>query len=629
MPCMPARRELHTGRYNFLHRGWGPLEPFDDSVPQILADHGVYTHLATDHLHYWEDGGATYHGRYRTFEFFRGQEGDAWKGQVSDPDIPDALRHRRDHIWRQDWVNRQHLSDEADHPQTRTFDAGLEFLRTNHTADNWFLQIETFDPHEPFFSYDRHKQHYPHTYDGPHFDWPDYKQVQETDEQTEHARYEYAALLTMCDRSLGRVLDAMDELGLWDDTLLIVNTDHGLLLGEHGWWGKSVQPWYDETIHTPLFIWDPRSRVQDERRQALVQTIDLGPTLLEFFDLDRTPDMQGHPLRQTVADDTPVREAGLFGGFGGHVSVTDGRYVYMRACAYPDNQPLHEHTLMPTHMRGRFNPAELKNAELAPAFPFTKDVPLLKVPGHPLSNPYAFGTLLFDLHTDPGQQHPLLDDDLELRMATLLTEQLRAADGPKEQYDRLGLPTTGPVTAQHLLARTQKPQADAALQPPPRPEDFPTGPLSVHTPLRKLLAHPQAEAVLRTHFAALLDGLFARAATNLSLLQIAASAIGLLSNDRLRAIATQLAGIDTPTPEPASSSGWCGPSRTLPERTGSPSLASTPPPMATSSPARPPRPGRGIRSVCARRTPALRHAGRGRTRSCARPAEPCGRRPGR
>ena len=34
MPCMPARREMHTGRHNFLHRSWGPLEPFDDSVPR-------------------------------------------------------------------------------------------------------------------------------------------------------------------------------------------------------------------------------------------------------------------------------------------------------------------------------------------------------------------------------------------------------------------------------------------------------------------------------------------------------------------------------------------------------------------------------------------------------------------
>ncbi len=61
MPCMPARRELHTGRYNFLHRSWGPLEPFDDSMPQILSENGIYTHLITDHAHYFEDGGGTYH----------------------------------------------------------------------------------------------------------------------------------------------------------------------------------------------------------------------------------------------------------------------------------------------------------------------------------------------------------------------------------------------------------------------------------------------------------------------------------------------------------------------------------------------------------------------------------------
>ena len=67
MPCMPARRELHTGRYNFFHRGWGPLEPFDDSMPEILKNAGVYTHLVSDHQHYWEDGGATYHGRYSSW----------------------------------------------------------------------------------------------------------------------------------------------------------------------------------------------------------------------------------------------------------------------------------------------------------------------------------------------------------------------------------------------------------------------------------------------------------------------------------------------------------------------------------------------------------------------------------
>lgn len=78
LPCMPARRELHTGRMNFLHRSWGPMEPFDDSMPEILKQNGIYTHLVSDHHHYWEDGGATYHGRYSSWEASRGQEGDKW-----------------------------------------------------------------------------------------------------------------------------------------------------------------------------------------------------------------------------------------------------------------------------------------------------------------------------------------------------------------------------------------------------------------------------------------------------------------------------------------------------------------------------------------------------------------------
>jgi hypothetical protein len=90
MPCMPARREIHTGRYNFLHRSWGPLEPFDDSMPAILSAHGVYSHLVSDHYHYWEEGGCNYHTRYASWEISRGQEGDAWKGDVRSPDIPET-----------------------------------------------------------------------------------------------------------------------------------------------------------------------------------------------------------------------------------------------------------------------------------------------------------------------------------------------------------------------------------------------------------------------------------------------------------------------------------------------------------------------------------------------------------
>ncbi|TDD67512.1 sulfatase [Jiangella aurantiaca] len=541
MPCMPARRELHTGRYGFLHRGWGPLEPFDDSMPQLLAEHGVYTHLASDHQHYWEDGGGTYHTRYRSWEFFRGQEGDPWKGQVAEPDVPDAVRLVRNRLWRQDWVNRRYLEHEEEHPQTRTVDAGLEFVATNHEQDRWLVQIETFDPHEPFFTYKQYRDRYPHDYAGPHFDWPEYKRVTERPVAVDHVRYEYAALLSMCDHSLGRVLDAMDRYRSWDDTMLVVGTDHGFLLGEHGWWGKNVQPWYDETIHTPLFIWDPRVGSADERRSSLVQTIDLAPSLLEFFGAERPPDMQGSPLLETIASDRPVREAALFGSFGGHVNVTDGRYVYMRAPATPENAPLFEYTLMPTHMRARFAVDELAEAQLARPFAFTKGCPTLRVPAPGQANAHVFGTLLFDLQTDPEQERPLVDDELERRMATLMVELMRSADAPPEQYQRLGLPAAGEVEDRHLLIQRQRDHSERATAALPRPEDLPAGGIDVSTPITKLLADPGVVAAIDGTVPGLLDNPRVATLGHVSLLELAALAPSVLDGPKLRALADALA----------------------------------------------------------------------------------------
>ena len=59
MLCMPARRDMQGGRHIFLNRSWGPLEPFDNSFLEALKARGVYSHLISDHYHYWEDGGAT------------------------------------------------------------------------------------------------------------------------------------------------------------------------------------------------------------------------------------------------------------------------------------------------------------------------------------------------------------------------------------------------------------------------------------------------------------------------------------------------------------------------------------------------------------------------------------------
>ena len=430
LPCMPARRELHSGRYSFLHRDWGPLEPFDDSVPEILSRAGIHTHLISDHYHYWQDGGATYHTRYTPWEAVRGQEGDPWKGIVSHPFSHHDLRH-------QDQVNRPFMNSEENHPQTLTFDLGIRFLEDNHETDGWMLQIEAFDPHEPFFV--------PEGYEAPGAelppaavsDWPYYRPVTETAEEIAGVRKHYAALLSMCDRSLGRVLDVFDRYDLWQDTMLIVCTDHGFMLGEHGYWAKNYMQPFEEIVHTPLFVWDPRCEKRGVRRRSLVQTVDIPATVLSFFGQPHPKDMQGRDILPVMRDDSPVRDGALFGLFGADLGYTDGRYFFVQV---PEggNQPLYEYTLMPTQMDAFFPPEKIRTMTQCSGFSFTKGMPVMRfaAEGHVMPEDRS---VLYDLQADPHQEHPILDEKAFAPFRAAMSRMMRENDAPKEQWERLGL----------------------------------------------------------------------------------------------------------------------------------------------------------------------------------------------
>jgi hypothetical protein len=383
----------------------------------------------------------------------RGHEGDPWKGVVKDPEVPNHVETYKEYWpgWRQDWVNRKFMQREEDQPQAVTFKKGLEFIKRNCNEDNWLLQIETFDPHEPFYTQQKYKNLYKHDYDGPHFDWPDYATVKETPEQIEHCRYEYAASISMCDHYLGKVLDIMDEKDMWKDTMLIVSTDHGFLLSEKGLWGKSIHVCYNEIAHIPLFIWDPRSGKKNERRSSLTQTIDLTPTIMEFFGVKRPKAMQGKVLKKAIESDTKVRDFALFGYHGAAVNITDGRYVYMRGPANPLNVPCFNYTLMPTHMNRLFSINELKSMQLAEPFSFTKECKTMKIKAREIEgNLYMYGTLLFDLQKDPNQENPITDSEIEEQMIRLLVEKMKKNDAPIDQFERLGIPEDGNVTDAHL-----------------------------------------------------------------------------------------------------------------------------------------------------------------------------------
>ncbi len=122
----------------------------------------------------------------------------------------------------QGMINRSAVKEEADYPIVKCVDATLAFLETNHNSDHWFLQMETFDPHEPFAAPKRFRQQDKKPedtgYEGPILDWPRYRKVEETQAEIAELKANYAALVAFCDEQLGRILDRLDALDLWDDT---------------------------------------------------------------------------------------------------------------------------------------------------------------------------------------------------------------------------------------------------------------------------------------------------------------------------------------------------------------------------------------------------------------------------
>ena len=282
LPCMPARRDMQTGRLSFLHRSWGPLEPFDNSFPEMLHNAGVYSHLVTDHFHYFEDGGATYHTRYDTYEFIRGQEGDPWKAMVQPP-----WERLREKYHERQFSDRHARQVPAQHRQSRVHQGGegvsvrpmlRRRLRVPRSATAMPTagccrsrrSIRTSRSRAP----ERFREDFKTGWNGPIRDWPRYGRVDELPEECEELRANYYAVVALCDFLLGQLLDYFDRHELWDDTALVVTTDHGFLLGEHDFWAKNRMNMYEEIVHIPLFVYDPRRQSRaGSRRRALTQTI--------------------------------------------------------------------------------------------------------------------------------------------------------------------------------------------------------------------------------------------------------------------------------------------------------------------------------------------------------------------
>ncbi|WP_433627482.1 sulfatase-like hydrolase/transferase [Halomicrococcus sp. NG-SE-24] len=459
LACMPARREWLTGVKDFLWRPWGPVEAYDVTLPRAARESEVLTQLVTDHYHYFQHGSNGYYEDFHGFEFVRGHECDAWQTAPRVPDDEALLRQATDpDRWAPDglqYINRaQYARNVADFDQNdeteffapKVFDFASNWLRENADWDEWFCYVDSFDVHEPF--------HCPEPYASMYTDedpcdpaltfWPHYGRIDEgvaelSERELDFVRAQFAGKVTMVDRWFGRVLDALDDTGAWDDTMVVVTADHGHYLGEHGWIGKPAAPLYDVLARTPLLVWHPDGAHNGDRVDELTTAVDLYATILEALDAPVPDNVHSRSILPLVRGErNHHRDRALYGYWGSSMNVTDGRYTYFHPCDESVDTALHSTSMM--NARGNFKPKEPKgDAEAGEFLPYT-DCPVWRFEGPSYAR--HDDPMLFDTDTDPRQETNLAGEERseEDAMWELLVDALHELSVAENQYDRLGLP---------------------------------------------------------------------------------------------------------------------------------------------------------------------------------------------
>ncbi len=456
LPCMPARHDILCGALDFLWKPWGSIELWEDPITAPLRAAGVTTMLVTDHPHLFESGGENYHTEFRAWEYLRGHENDPWKTRADPswtgtPALPAATARGRERPYD---LSRTWFRDERDFPGPRTMDTAACWLRDNAGAhDRFLLFVDEFDPHEPFDTPAPWADRYDPDWREERIIWPPYavgavERGVISERQGRHIRANYGAKLSMIDHWFGRLLDAVDETGIANDTAIVLCTDHGHFLGEKDIWGKPGVPHYEPLARIPLLIQWPG--VEPGRVDALTTSVDLHATIADLFGVrvqHRTHGRSLLPLITGKAD--RIRDWALAGVFGRWVQIVDGQRKYARAPVCEDNLPLslwsNRWSTMPLPSLPELRlPRPDRHAVLD--FMPGSDVPVLRQPFRP-GGPLPYWSLgmragdhhCFHLDNDPGETDNRLGSTDERDLVELLRVALREVEAPAEQFERLGI----------------------------------------------------------------------------------------------------------------------------------------------------------------------------------------------
>lgn len=316
--CTPSRASFLTGRYprtTRATRNGNDYFPDDEIlVPHILSEHGYKCGLIGK-LHLSAADGRTErrlkHDGYDMFKWSHGPR-DGW----GDDNAYQVWLKSQGKSWDVDYHGRDGGIEAEFHQTTWCANEAIDFIG-QHADAPWMLSINIFDPHHPFDPPAKFKQKYPvdemplpkwkagELNNKPSIQKQDYENGGQSglgpsckklsDWEKKNYVSDYYAMIDLIDEQVGRLVDYLDESGQRDETIIIFHSDHGEMLGDHGLILKGGH-FYEELVHVPLIISCPARLMRNMRSQALVELVDLAPTILDLAGIEIPQRMQGSSL---------------------------------------------------------------------------------------------------------------------------------------------------------------------------------------------------------------------------------------------------------------------------------------------------------------------------------------------
>jgi arylsulfatase A-like enzyme len=325
---VPSRTAMVSGNFTFTNRPWCPLRSYDMHIAEVLRDAGYMTAAFSD-TPFRE--ASNMHRGFDTFEVV--SEGKCYppvsEAAIEIPECyyPEWGEGRELTFWPATYRNRAYaLETYGKACPELLFDKAIDWMEENHRSD-FFLWIDSFDPHEPWAPVPPYDTMYQDGWEryipmplGPDASWMN-------DKDKAHVIANYMGDATHIDVMVGRVLDTIDKLGIREETAVLVVSDHGEPLCEHGTIRKFGVPLYDELSKIVFIARIPGVTPSGQRCGTLVENVDFAPTVASLLGV-ALPEAKGEsdrkargfdgrdltPLLRGGAD--PVRDAVYIGAFG-------------------------------------------------------------------------------------------------------------------------------------------------------------------------------------------------------------------------------------------------------------------------------------------------------------------------